>query len=887
MIKPMWTGLLVLAVGCVLPMPCPGAESNWPTVDRVAAQPLLLQTQRLEEALEYIGSPLPPGDVEKLRMLRREPDDKKVTAEIQAILDPLCVAAVRIGEGRLETTAVARRPELIQQGWRHHLVKVCNGAGLRSRLTVESPNARPLPHAKQEDVDSRWMAMTMFDGRPLQPNLSGLGLEYRIIQIYSRDAGEQQATLDFHVDLKDGKPGRVIREWRFDEGTDGWRAMNQVQMEASEGALQIKSTGNDPFIGADVGGVSGELLLRFRAATDEGGIIEVFWWTEGRPEPDGQRKINVPIIPGGSHQYEVSIPVQGVLAGIRIDPNVKPSAMRIDWIDLLHSRRQGENFSSVDLTFDAKPSIPVTLRIRDQPDRPVVAAFEIRDMRGRSYPEQTKRLAPDLFFHPQIYRRDGEIVHLPPGEYLVRCWRGPHSLPVTKQVVVHESPQAVEFQIQRWCDPTEDGWWSGDHHIHAAGCLHYVNPTEGVLPEHMLRQTMGEDLNVGCCLTWGPCFDYQKQFFTGAVDDVSQYPYLIRYDVEVSGFGSHASGHLNLLRLKEQIYPGGDSKHHWPTLGLNTLRWAKGQGAICGPAHSANGLTNYVGRLPGQDDGPNGLPHFNIPGFDGIGACEYVVDITHEVPGPDGIPVPAIDFISTMDTPRHDEWNMWYHTLNCGFRVRASGETDFPCMSGERVGIGRVYVNVPGQLNFEDWVQGIQDGRSYVSDGKAHLLDFQARTDAETDFLAVGDQGSELVAAGPTTIHCRAKCAVLLDPDQHRSASADPVEVELIVNGYPRATQTIVADGTLQDVTLQAEIDQSSWVALRVFPNAHTNPFFLTVDDQPIRASRASAEWFLACIDQCWKEKQPTYAIEEQQDARQAYDHARDVFQQILDECAQ
>jgi hypothetical protein len=49
---------------------------------------------------------------------------------------------------------------------------------------------------------------------------------------------------------------------------------------------------------------------------------------------------------------------------------------------------------------------------------------------------------------------------------------------------------------------------------------------------------------------------------------------LLRYDIEVSGFGSHQSGHLCLLRLKDQMYPGGDSKDHWPTLGLNTLRWA-------------------------------------------------------------------------------------------------------------------------------------------------------------------------------------------------------------------------------------------------------------------------------------------------------------------------
>ena len=146
-----------------------------------------------------------------------------------------------------------------------------------------------------------------------------------------------------------------------------------------------------------------------------------------------------------------------------------------------------------------------------------------------------------------------------------------------------------------------------------------------------IRHTIGEDLKVGCCLTWGPCFDYQKRFFTGAESETSRYPYILRYDVEVSGFGSHMSGHLNLLNLSQQIYPGGESKDHWPTLGLSTLRWAKRQGAVCGPAHSAIGLMATVGRLPGTvgKDGPNRLPNFDIPAYDGIGANEFIRSEEH------------------------------------------------------------------------------------------------------------------------------------------------------------------------------------------------------------------------------------------------------------------
>jgi len=448
---------------------------------------------------------------------------------------------------------------------------------------------------------------------------------------------------------------------------------------------------------------------------------------------------------------------------------------------------------------------------------------------------------------------------------------------VTKDLVVGDKSVTFMYVVDRWIDPSKTNWFSGDHHIHAAGCLHYENPTEGVEPADMMRHIVGEDLKVGCCLTWGPCFDYQKRFFTGRPDDVSRYPYLLRYDVEVSGFGSHASGHLNLLRLKEQIFPGGDSKKHWPTLGMNTLRWAKKQGAVTGPAHSGSGLTRFVGRVEGATDGPGKLPNYNIPAYDGIGANEFIVDATHTVPGPDGKLVPALDFISTMDTDRTAEWNMWYHVLNCGYRIRASGETDFPCISGERVGMGRVYAKVDGKLDFDRWVQSLADGRCYVSDGTTHLMDFTAGAgDAK---LELGTKGSELTQEKPSEMTFTVKAASW-------NATPKTATVELIVNGLPVAKEELPCDGKIRDMTFKATIAESSWVAVRVTPSAHTNPFFVLVGGKPIRASKQSAAWCLAGVEQCWKSKKSTYHADELKQAEADYEHARTTYKKIAGECA-
>ena len=700
----------------------PTAWAVLPEAAVVEAQPLLLHTGRLIEALESVGAPLDAGRRARLEALAGEAEDAVITRATEAELDPLCVAAVVVGADGMVMARPRGEPVILEEnGWRTLLVKVINGAGLTGRLRMESPQAKPIPHGPAEEVDDRWMGLSVFEGRPLAATLSGLGLEYRLVQIYGSQPGDKSGVLEFAV---------------------------------------------------------GEA---------QGG--EAAGWAKA------------------------------------------PLAWRV------------------------VPSTEVRFEVTDADGEPCMGAFEIRDGQGRVYPAQPKRRAPDMFFQTQIYRETGETVRLPRGVFTVRCSHGPESIPEVKTVVVGETPVTLTYRVARWIDTDKHGYWSGDHHIHAAGCLHYESPSQGIMPADMLRHIMGEDVKIGCCLTWGPCFDFQKQFFTGRPDDVSRHPYLLRYDVEVSGFGSHESGHLNLLRLRDQIPPGGDSKDHWPTLGLNTLRWAKRQGAVTGPAHSGNGLTTIIGRTAGTD-GPHRLPNFDLPAYDGIGANEFVMNITHRVPGPDGRELPAIDFISTMDTDRVAEWNMWYHALNCGFEVVASGETDFPCISGERVGMGRVYVKLDGALDYDRWVQGVQDGRSYVSDGTAHLMDF-ARS---------GDGYFTVTAAV-------------------RREGVATVPVELIVNGRPVATREVKADGTLTGLRFEAPpITRSSWVAVRVFPSAHTNPITVRVDDRPVRASRESAEWLLAGLEQCWKSKEKTYRGEERAQAVVDYDHARAVYRRIIEE---
>ena len=722
-----------------------------PVVTNVDVQPLKVHTERLRDALKYLGTPLDESTAQKVESALAEENGAKAVTEIQAALDPLCLAGVNINpESRVKVAMGNAKRELDENGWRLFLVKVHNEAGVTAALQAASPQAAPVPNATSLEGKDRWLEISMFGDRPLSKELNGLALEYRPILLYSRDSGKRAAVIAFNVG----------------QGTQ------------------------------DIG---------FR--------------------------------------------------------------------------------NDVALTFDCRPATEVTFDVKDENGKPTTACFEIRDSLGRIYPAQNKRLAPDFFFHPQIYRTDGEKLRLPQGEYTVACTRGPEYLKQEKKITVGESTK-LSFKLDRWVDPAKSGWWSGDHHIHAAGCAHYTKPSEGVHAPDMMKHCLGEDLKVGANLTWGPCFDYQKQFFTGKDSKVSQYPYLLRYDVEVSGFGSHQSGHLCLLRLKEQIHPGGDSKHHWPTLCLNTLKWAQKQGAVAGPAHSGWGLFQSTDQLP----------TYELPPYDGIGANEYIVDVTHDVEGPNGTTVPAVDFLSMCDTPYVWEMNIWYHTLNCGYRCRVSGETDFPCIYGERVGLGRSYVKLD-KLTYDAWCEGISLGKCYVADGRSHLIDF------EVDGTELGTNGSEVRLAKAGKITAKAKVAAYLNekPDESirkRSYTEKPywhverariddsrdVLVELVVNGYPVEKQRIKADGTMHDVAFQTEIPHSSWVAMRILGTSHTNPMFVLVDDKPIRASKRSAQWCLDGVEKCWTNKRRFIDADEIQDARDAYEHARVAYKKILEE---
>ena len=790
----------------------------------VEPQPLAANIQRVGEALEYLGAPWPA----ELRADLARAGEVRDAKRLQELIDPHVLLEVHVNpEARVRVARGAAPAVLQQAGYTPVLVKIVNESAGMQRLRIGSPQSGPV-----------YAGMSRLAGDRMQ-------------QQHLRENENTARRTDRFLDL---------------------------QMYTA------------PPMTANLSGLQAEYAVALVYSSESGRREATITFDVGQGTQDLGFRAEVPVL------------------------------------------------------FSVKPAVAVTLRVRDHDGAPTTARFQFVDRQGHVFPPQAKRLAPDLFFQKHIYRADGETVLLPPGELTMSYGRGPEYrwLERTVNLPAPGGNTEIAVRLERWIHPAAHGFYSGDHHIHASGCAHYTSPTEGVDPADMFRQVKGEGINVGSVLTWGPGFDHQRQFFAPAPDRRSEPLTVMKYDIEVSGFGSEALGHVVLLGLKDQIYPGADGSKGWPTWTLPVLRWTKAQGGVGGYAHSGSGLqidpaaatarllerldTNKDARLDavetslglvpepfaGIDANGDGwlgeaelktshtraedqLPNYAIPELNSVGAQEIFVTAAHG----------AADFISAMDTDRLREWNAWYHLMNTGLPVKASGETDFPCMSGTRVGQGRSYVQLGRQsrVEYPQWCRAIARGQSYVSDGYAHALDF--RVSGRTS-------GDEVQIAGPGRVTVKATVAFSpetpLEPAyggvipvggrrhvgdtiiMRETLAPDPVYqrgqrlVELVVNGQVAGSREVPADGREHAVEFTVPIERSSWVAVRQFPQLHTNPVNVLVAGKPIRASRRSAQWAIACIDQLWRMRARQIAPAERADAEKAYEEARAIYRRAAAE---
>ena len=172
----------------------------------------------------------------------------------------------------------------------------------------------------------------------------------------------------------------------------------------------------------------------------------------------------------------------------------------------------------------------------------------------------------------------------------------------------------------------------------------------------------------------------------------------------------------------------------------------------------------------------------------------------------------------------------FYRYLNAGLRVPFSTGTDWFIYD-----FSRVYAQVPSLKTQRDWLEALEKGRTYITNGP--LLEFTV------DDLAPGET-LRLERAGRVRVKARALGRV------------DFVRVELVRNGEVVHTADARRDGghVASEFTIDLEIGSPSWLALRIPPAekgspqselggplfAHTSPVYVEVAGRHVSDAAAS-----------------------------------------------
>lgn len=202
--------------------------------------------------------------------------------------------------------------------------------------------------------------------------------------------------------------------------------------------------------------------------------------------------------------------------------------------------------------------------------------------------------------------------------------------------------------------------------------------------------------------------------------------------------------------------------------------------------------------------------------------------------------IDSIDLFTWGDAFREDSEERpgpartWYRFLNCGFRIPATAGTD-KMYNTQIVGSVRTYVKVDGDFSYQGWIDGIRDGRTFVTTGP---------------MLKITAGGKEL----GETIQVQSGSSI---PVRAKVTSATPIErLEIVQGGNVVAVQGNPSG--LESVVLNASItaDESTWIAARAYSSktfpyqsdiplmAHTSPFYVEVPGSPLSSPEDAA--FLA-----------------------------------------
>ena len=399
---------------------------------------------------------------------------------------------------------------------------------------------------------------------------------------------------------------------------------------------------------------------------------------------------------------------------------------------------------------------------------------------------------------PFFYCPGEFTVQVPGGSTDIVVERGTEYKPL-RRVVNAPSSGTVEvvLELERWVDLPAQRWYPGNTHIH-------YSELETRPDERLRLDPEVNDLSVtAISILQRQQLPYaSNRYPVGFMTDFSTAHRLVTCGEENRHNAAHGGyGHVMLLDIRNLVEPvsRGDLVSafdpDYPPL-CYACDDARTQGGIVIWCHNGNGMEAPIAAALGK------LDAFNL--FD---PCW-----------------------------KQMEYDIWYRLLNCGIHLPASTGSDWFICSNNRV-----YVQTEDDFTYAGWLQGLRQGRTFITNGPALFL----KVDGQAP-------GAQLEASRPSR----------QVPAQVEWRSFYPLRrIEVVRDGEVVHSQML--DGETRqregELVVDIKVEGDGWIGARAYGEArdsfaqpvyaHTSPVYIGTG-LPAGKVEESASYFLRAIDE-------------------------------------
>jgi len=414
------------------------------------------------------------------------------------------------------------------------------------------------------------------------------------------------------------------------------------------------------------------------------------------------------------------------------------------------------------------------------------------------------------------------VADLPPGKYKLTAERGKEYLPAEVEVDLSAGPAEATLPLRRWIDMSSLGWYSGETHVHRS-------------LEELPNAMLADDLNVALPLTY-----WVTRAYTAPGQGDKNSPPVAARRMEVDP--THVIYPLN---TEYEIFTVGDKRH---TLGaIFALNQRTTLQAGVPPVAPVAEQAHREGALLELDkhNWPWSMmlvPVMQVDLYELTNNHLWRADFFFTRFGESPPAYMQVEQNESGMTERgwiDFTFQNYYALLNCGFRLRPTGGT----ASGVHpvpLGFGRVYVHLPQGFSYEAWMQGLNEGHSFVTTGPMLAVTANDKPPGTTFPVEAGRTVTLQLQGWVRTAH--------------RQSRIEIISAGTVLQSLAPANSRTTAGAYATELNATLELSESTWLAVRCFEElptgrvrfAHSAPFHVDIAGQPLRPRRAEVDYLIS-----------------------------------------